>query len=250
MSRSADKQIISCLIQASSICEIISPPPTPPPPPPPCPPLSTVCNSGKLHTTFIFVNVHHVQCFIQSVSSFLTCLIQLQNAHYASTPAVTGGEEEGWSPAGRAMLLTMVPVSNSLVTCVPVPPTSSNSFSFLSLPTTYKAWLSGVVTTQLYEQPCQPPHSLLLIFVQFTKQRGGCQAAMLAAGAAAAARDGRVAEGSRRCRKKTHDSSSGLDQVLAETTKTCLAQLQPAEQPPQTARDLIKLIVMIKTVGS
>lgn len=47
----------------------------------------------------------------------------------------------------------MAPVSNSLVTCVPVPPTSSNSLSFLSLPTTYKAWLSGVATTQLYEQP-------------------------------------------------------------------------------------------------
>ncbi len=73
-----------------------------------------------------------------------------------------GGEEEGGSPAGSAMLLTKVPVSSSLVICVPVPPTSSNSFSFLSLPTTYKAWLSGVVTTQLYEQPCHPPHNLVL----------------------------------------------------------------------------------------
>ena len=85
------------------------------------------------------------------------------------------------------MLLTKVPVSNSLVTCVPVPPTSSNSFSFLSLPTTYKAWLSGVVTTQLYEQPCHPPHNLLSIFAQFAKPQGGCQTAILTAAAAAAA---------------------------------------------------------------
>jgi len=160
------------------------------------------------------------------------------------------------------MLLTKVPVSNSLVTCVPVPPTSSNSFSFLSLPTTYRAWLSGVVTTQLYEQPCQPPHNLLSKFIQFTKQHGGCQTAMLAAAAAAAAhnllsvfvlftqrhggcqtavlaaaaaaataaQDGRVTEGSRRFRKKTDDSSSGLDQVLVETKKTCPALSQPADQ--------------------
>ena len=142
------------------------------------------------------------------------------------------GEEEGGSPAGRAMLLTRVPVSNSLVTCVPVPPTSSNSFSFLSLPTTYSAWLSGVVTTQLYEQPCQPPHNLLSVVVQFTQLHGGCQAAMLAAAAAAAAQDGRVAEGSWRFRKETDDSNFSLDQVLTETSKTRPARLQPAEQSP------------------